>query len=47
MQKMVGVPGDLLRSGLGISYADQNLVAANTSVVIHIAATVSFIEPIG
>ena len=46
MRKIVGVPGDLVHPGLGISDADHNLVSANTSVVMHIAATVHFIQPI-
>lgn len=46
MRKLVGVQGDLMYPGLGISDADHNLVAANTSIVLHIAATVNFVEPI-
>jgi len=46
MRKIVGVPGDLLHPGLGISDADLNLISAKTSIVMHIAATVHFLEPI-
>jgi len=42
--KLVAVSGDIMQPELGISAADQAVLAAEVSVVFHSAATVKFDE---
>src|SRR5207237_5613919 len=44
--KIIPIAGDVSLPGLGISEADESLLLAEVSVVIHSAATVRFNEPL-
>ena len=45
-RKIVGVTGDISAPGLGLSQADHDAIVDNVTVVLHMAATVNFTEPI-
>lgn len=44
VSKIVPVAGDILMDGLGLSAEDTSRIAANCNVIIHLAATVDFME---
>lgn len=42
LERLVGVPGDISKDGLGLSQKDKEMLVENASVVIHLAATIQF-----
>jgi alcohol-forming fatty acyl-CoA reductase len=45
-RKIVPIAGDVLQDFLGISDADHKKLSSNVSIVVHSAATLSFVEPL-
>lgn len=45
-KKVVPVGGDVVVDNLGISDPDQRSLASSVSIVMHSAATISFVEPL-
>jgi fatty acyl-CoA reductase len=45
-QKIIGIEGDMLDPGLGISDENKELLAEKVHIVFHSAATVRFDEPL-
>ncbi|XP_045534626.1 putative fatty acyl-CoA reductase CG5065 [Papilio machaon] len=45
-EKVVPIPGDIVKPNLGISSTDERLLIDKVSVVIHSAATINFNEPL-
>ncbi|KPJ06883.1 Putative fatty acyl-CoA reductase CG5065 [Papilio machaon] len=46
LEKVVPIPGDIVKPNLGISSTDERLLIDKVSVVIHSAATINFNEPL-
>lgn len=46
LSKIVPIAGDLTIENLGISAADRAMVTAEAEVVINVAASVNFVEPL-
>ena len=46
-QQIIPVAGDITADGLGIGDADRQHLESNVSIVMHLAATLSFTETLG
>ena len=46
-RQIIPVAGDITADGLGIGDADRQHLESNVSVVVHLAATLSFTETLG